>query len=48
MQKKGRAVGGKGREEERREKEKEGRERLGIGGVNTPLGCVSTLVIPKQ
>ena len=41
MQSKGRAVGGKGREEERR-------ERLRIGGVNTPLGCVSTLVIPKQ
>ena len=48
MQNKGRAVGGKGSEEERRGEEKEGRERLGIGGVSAPTGCVSTLVIPKQ
>ena len=43
----------RGRKEEREKRgrgkeEIEGRRRLGFGGVSAPIGCVSTLVIPKK
>ena len=43
----------RGRKEEREKRgrgkeEREGRRRLGFGGVSAPIGCVSTLVIPKK
>ena len=44
---------GRGREKERKgrgrgKEEREGKRRLGFGGVSAPIGCVSTLVIPKK